>query len=111
MCCFLKKDGSVRKNYYEAVKYLLTAEMEHREIMCGPKDEITNEYDCYTTKLHKYYEPKRSRIKEKVNNICSEFSCMTKTWYSLPDIRIELHGNNVKMMLDTLKKYLRQEES
>lgn len=111
MYCFLKKDGSIKKNYLEVVDYLLTAKMRHQEIMYGRHDDIVEEYDCYETDHRNYHQPKRSQIETKVRDICSNFSCTIRPWYSLTTISIELHGDNVESMLDKLKNIYQREIS
>lgn len=106
MYCFQKKDGTVKKYYKEAIDYILTATVQKHEIMIGRSDEVINVYECYTTESKRFLEPKRSTIQSKIIEICAEFDCYTKTWYSgYQEISLELHGDNVEFMLNKLRKY------
>ena len=107
MYCFLKKDGTIKKNYKEACQYIETAEVKEHEISRGRSDEIVKKYNCYTTKEQKFSKPIRDKILLKIVNICSDFNCEIKVWYSgLNYISIELHGERVEFMLNEIKKYL-----
>lgn len=104
--CFQKKDGTVKKYYREAVVYILTATVQKHEIMIGRSDEVIDVYECYTTESKRFLEPKRSAIQSKIIEICAEFDCYVKPWYSVyQEISFELHGNNVESMLKELRKY------
>lgn len=53
-----------------------------------------------------FLEPKRNTIQSKIIDICAEFDCYTNPWYSgYQEISIELHGDNVEIMLNELRKY------
>lgn len=106
MYCFLKADGTIKKHYKEACLYILTAENQKHEIYKGRSDTIINSYECYTTKHTTFLQPKRDNIICKVQEICSDFNCDSKVWYSWKDISIELYGTQVPEMLNEISKYL-----
>lgn len=106
MYCFQKKDGTVKKYYREVIDYILTATVQKHEVMIGRSNEVRNIYECYTTERKRFLEPKRGVIQSKIIEICSEFGCYIKPWYSgYQEISIELYGDNVESMLDELRKY------
>lgn len=104
MYCFQKKDGTVKKYYREAIDYILTAKVQKHELMIGSYDEVYKTYECYTTELKRFLEPKRTAIQSKLIDICAEFNCYINPWHSTyQEISIELHGDNVEFMLNELK--------
>lgn len=107
MKCFLKKDGTVKKNYQKAINYILSAKMEHHTITVGRHDDVIDEYDCYTTINKIFYSREKEDMRKKVREICLEYVVMTKEWYSHMDMSINFHGNNddVERMLNELSKY------
>lgn len=106
MYCFLTKKGELRKSYYEVFEYLNTATIQHHEIMVGRYDTVVDEYDCYSTKLKKFREPKRASTLNKIQKICNDFNCTCHIWYSGIDMRTDLHGDNVEKMLKEIRKYM-----
>lgn len=106
MYCFQKKNGTIKKRYKETLKYITTSRIRHSKITCGNTEEVVDEYDCYGTIPKKLIEPHRTSIIEKIDEICMEFSCQYKIWYSCDDIQIEFNGDNVEFMLNEIKKYL-----
>lgn len=106
MYCFLTKNGQLRKNYIKAINYILTATMQHRQLIKGRYEEVVDEYDCYTTKIIDFSSRDKSNMEEKVVNICNEFQIKIHRWYSGNlGLQIEFHGDNVEFMLNELKKY------
>lgn len=107
MKCFLKKDGTVRKNYQKAIDYILSAKIEHHVITVGKYDDTIDEYDCYTTKNKTFYSRDKEDMRKKVKEICLEYGVTTKEWYGLMDMSINFHGDNddVNHMLNELRKY------
>lgn len=106
MYCFQKKNGTIKKRYKETLKYIATSRIRHSKITCGNTEEVVDEYDCYSTIPKKFIEPNKTSVIEKIDQICMEFSCQYKIWYSCDDIRIEFNGDNVEFMLNEIKKYL-----
>lgn len=106
MYCFLTKKGELRKSYKEVFEYLNTATMQHHEIVQGRYDTVIDEYDCYSTKLIKFREPKRTNILNKIQKICNDFNCTCHVWYSGIDIRTDLRGDGVEKMLEEIKNYV-----
>ena len=106
MYCFLTKKGELRKSYKDVLEYLNTATMKHHEIMVGRYDTVVDEYDCYSTELKKFCEPKRTGTLKKIEKICTDFNCTCHAWYSGIDMRTDLHGDNVEKMLEEIRKYV-----
>ncbi|MBC5667394.1 hypothetical protein H8S00_05255 [Eubacterium sp. BX4] len=106
MYCFQKKDGTIKKRYKETLKYITTSRIRHSKITCGNTEEVVDEYDCYATIPKKFTESSKTSVIKKINEICMEFSCQYKIWYSHDDIQIEFNGDNVEFMLNKIKKYL-----
>lgn len=106
MYCFQKKDGTIKKGYKETLKYIATSRIQHSKITRANTEEVVDEYDCYGTIPKKFIELNKESVIKKIDEICMEFSCQYKIWYSYDDIRIEFNGDNVEFMLNEIKKYL-----
>jgi len=116
---FLKKDGTIKKNYIAACQFLTTAKIEHHQISVGGNYTLLNDmrdgkiidkYDAYTITCDLEYANERHRLLDKVMMICECFDITPKYTYSLKDWSVVFKDCNVEynIMKRQLLEYLRR---
>lgn len=105
---FCKKNKTLKKYYIPICEYLTQANIQEHEIVIGRHDEVVDKYTCYTTPCLYLYTKEKLSYLSKIKEICNEFDVLTKEWVC-PDFSVELHGDNVELMLNTLNVLLSKE--
>lgn len=108
---FCKKDGQIKQYYIPICVYITQAERKEHKVMVGRSDEIVEEYTCFTTRHITLNAKGRETYISKIREICSCFDVTIKVWYSMNEISVELHGDNVLSMLSSLKNLLENVEN
>lgn len=99
---FCKKNGQIKQFYAPICKYITLANIDDHVVTVGRNDEFIDRYDCYTTPRITLSTSDRRNYVIKIQEICSNFDVTTKEWYSCRDLSVELHGENVKQMIEEL---------
>lgn len=103
---FCKKNGQIKKFYIPICKYIISANISDHIITVGRYDDVVDRYSCYTTPRIELSACNKQNYISKIQEICSNFEIITKEWYSHNDLTVELHGENVKGMLDELRELI-----
>lgn len=103
---FCKKNGQIKQFYIPICKYITSAKISDHVITVGRHDDVIDRYNCYTTPRLELSASNRRNYVIKIQEICSNFGVTTKEWHSYRDLSVELHGENVKEMINKLRKLL-----
>lgn len=98
---FCKKDGSIKLRYKFVCKCIALAQLKHRVITAGLH---TEEYDCYSIPKFEGSTKERRNYVSKIRDVCDAFNVKLQVWYSYNEIAIDLYGDNVLHMIDTINK-------
>lgn len=103
---FCKKNGQIKQFYIPICEYITSAKISDHVITIGRYEDIVDRYNCYTTPRLKLSASNRRNYVIKTQEVCSNFGVNTKEWYSCNDLSVELHGENVKEMIEELRDLL-----
>lgn len=103
---FVKKDGTIKKNYIDVCKDILTAKMQHHIITVGRYNDVVEEYDSYTFTKDDLLQPKRRQYENKVKEIVNYFGEMNHTWHSGCCTTFDLNGIDYGLMKIELENLL-----
>jgi len=103
---FCKKNGQIKQFYIPICEYITSVKIDNHVVTVGRHDDVVDEYKCYTTPRIELSTSNRRNYVAKIQEICSNFGITTKEWYSYSDLSVELHGENVREMVDKLRELL-----
>lgn len=103
---FCKKNGQIKQFYIPICEYITSAKISDHVITVGRHDDVVDKYDCYTTPRIELSASDRRNYVTKIQEICLNFGITTKEWYSCRDLSVELHGENVKEIIEKLRDLL-----
>lgn len=103
---FCKKNGQIKQFYIPICEYITSAKITDHVVTVGRHDDVVDRYNCYTTSRIELSASDRRNYVSKIREICTNFGITTNEWYSYRDLSVELHGENVKEMIDELRGLL-----